>query len=81
MLEWDRYGFNKMRTRIRYSELVFFNPMGSVGHVVHSITFAVRNINALFCKLRWDKYRFDKKALGHITMNLCFCIWWDLQVT
>jgi hypothetical protein len=21
-----------------------------------------------------------KSALGHITSNLCFCIWWDMQV-
>jgi hypothetical protein len=25
MLEWDRYGFDKMRTRTRYAELVFLH--------------------------------------------------------
>jgi hypothetical protein len=30
---------------------------------------------------RVGSVRFPKKALGHVTPNLCFCIQWDLQVT
>jgi hypothetical protein len=41
MLEWDQYGFGKMRTRIRYATLVFLHSMGSAGHVVHSVISAV----------------------------------------
>jgi hypothetical protein len=31
MLEWDRNGLHKKRTRTRYAELVFFDLVGSVG--------------------------------------------------
>jgi hypothetical protein len=36
MLGWDQYGFNKKHGKIRYAELLFLHPVGSVGHVVHS---------------------------------------------
>jgi hypothetical protein len=36
MLGWDRYRFHKKLIGTRYVKLVFFHPVGSVGHVVHS---------------------------------------------
>jgi hypothetical protein len=36
MLRWDRYRFDKKRTRKHYVELVFLHPVGSTGYVVHS---------------------------------------------
>jgi hypothetical protein len=36
MLGWDRYGFHKKHIKIRDIELVFLDPVGSLGHVVHS---------------------------------------------
>jgi hypothetical protein len=36
ILAWDRYAFDKKRTKAHYAEFVFLHPMGSLGHVVHS---------------------------------------------
>jgi hypothetical protein len=34
ILGWDQYGLHKKRAGTRYAELVFFHPVGFVGHVV-----------------------------------------------
>jgi hypothetical protein len=78
MLEWDWYGFLKKRDATHYVEHVFLHPMGSAGHVVHYGASRSRNIKALFFMLGWDWYRFDKSVIGQGTLNLCFCIRWDL---
>jgi hypothetical protein len=36
MLGWDRYGFDKERTRTHYTELLFLHLVGSAGDVVQS---------------------------------------------
>jgi hypothetical protein len=64
MLGWNRYGSHKTRVRIRYAEHVFFNPIGSVGHVVHSGAFGAQNFDALFFMLGWDRFGFEKKCDG-----------------
>jgi hypothetical protein len=79
-LELDQCRFHKRHTRMGYAELVFLLLEGSVGHIVYSGASGVRNINALFFMLRWDQYGFDKSAFGHVTLNLCFRIRWDLWV-
>jgi hypothetical protein len=48
MLGWDLYGFNKKHARTLYVELVFFDPVRSAGHVVHSSASGARNMLALF---------------------------------
>jgi hypothetical protein len=55
--------------------------VGSAGHAGHFGASRARNIDALFFILGWDRYRFHKKAMGHVTPNMCFCIQWDLWVT
>jgi hypothetical protein len=47
MLLWARCGYDKKCIGTYYSELVFLHPVGSVGHVVHSGTSGVRNVDAL----------------------------------
>jgi multisubunit Na+/H+ antiporter MnhB subunit len=81
MLGWNRYGFHKKRTETHYAELVIFYPMGSVGHVVHSGVFGVRNVDALLFMLGGPGAISIKRTPGHVTSNLCFCIRWDLWVT
>jgi hypothetical protein len=54
MLGWDRYGFHIMHTATYYAELVFLQPMGSTGHIVHFGACGVPNIDVLFFMLGWD---------------------------
>jgi hypothetical protein len=51
---------------------VFFLRLGSAGHVVHSSAFRVRNVNALFFMLGWDRYGFDKNHAGTYYAELVF---------
>jgi hypothetical protein len=52
--------------------LLFSHPVGSVGHVVHSGASRVRNVDALFFMLQWDRYWFDKNASRHVVPILFF---------
>jgi hypothetical protein len=81
MLESAPCCFHKKHVRTHYAELVFLHLVGFVGHVVHSAASGVRKIDALFFILRWTGMSSTKSTPGHVTPNLCFCIWWDLQVT
>jgi hypothetical protein len=42
-------------------EYVFLHPVGSVGHVVHSVASGVRSIDTLFFMLQWAQHSFHKK--------------------
>jgi hypothetical protein len=71
MLGWDRYGFDKKHVRTRYTDLVFLQPVGTAGHIVHSVASMARIINALFFKLRWDPYGFHKnRASTHYAESM-----------
>jgi hypothetical protein len=72
MLRWDRYRFHKNHAKTRYVELVFWHPVESVGHVVHSGASEARNIDALFFMLGWEQYGFDKKRVGTNYVKLVF---------
>jgi hypothetical protein len=43
-----------------------------MGHVVHSSVFEVRNNDALFFVLGWDRYGFNKKCDGTRYAELSF---------
>jgi hypothetical protein len=55
--------------------------MGSAVHVVLSGASEARNVDILFLYSVGTNTDSTKNALGHITPNLCFCIWWDMWVT
>jgi hypothetical protein len=78
---WDRYGFEKKRLRILYAKLVFSHPVGYTGNVVHYSASGVRNVDALFLCSGGTGTDSIKIVLGHVTLNFCFCILWDMRVT
>jgi hypothetical protein len=54
MLGWDRYGFDKVRTRACYAEVLFLHPVGSTGDLVLFGASGSRNVHAIFFMLGWD---------------------------
>jgi hypothetical protein len=73
--------FHKRHDGSPYTELGFLHPVGSTGHVVHCSAHGVRNIDALFCMIGWDRYGFQQKRAKRHNAKLVFCIQWDLRVT
>jgi hypothetical protein len=55
--------------------LCVFNPVESMGHVVHSGASRVRNVDNYFSYSAVLDAFSTKSASGHITSNLFFCIW------
>jgi hypothetical protein len=71
MLGWARCDFHKKHAGTRCTELVFFYPVGYACYVVHSSASMVRNIDVLLT---------SSCGPGAVSLNLCFCIRWDLSV-
>jgi hypothetical protein len=55
-----------------YTKLVFFHPVGSTDHVVHSNVSGARIIDTLFFILMWDRYGFHKNLSGTHYAELVF---------
>jgi hypothetical protein len=81
MLRWAWCRFDKKHVKAHYAEHVFLHPVGSERHIVHSGASRTWNIDAIFFKLEVGPVRIPQKnAPGYFTLNMCFCIQWDLQV-
>jgi hypothetical protein len=78
---WARCRSHKKRVRTRYNEHVSLHLVGSSGHVVHSGVSAVRNIDELFSFPVGPDADTTKSLSGHVILNLCFCMQWDLWFT
>jgi hypothetical protein len=81
MLGRSRCGFHIMCVGTHYAELVFLHPVGIALYALHTGSSGAQNVITQFFMLGQNRYGFDKMVLGHITLNLCFCIWCDLWVT
>jgi uncharacterized membrane protein YsdA (DUF1294 family) len=80
MLGWARCDFHKKCARIHYAELVSMHMVGSVGHVVRSSASGHETSMQYFSCSGGPSTVSIKTAPGHVTLKLCFCIGWDLQV-
>jgi hypothetical protein len=73
-----RCGFGVKCAGTRYTEHVFLHPVSSMGHVLHPGHEILKHYFSCSSETNIDSI---KSALGHVTLNLCFCILWDLWVT
>jgi hypothetical protein len=81
MLGSARRGFHKERTGIHYAELVFLHLVGYASHIVYSSVSGHKKSMHYFSRSGGPGAIWIKSTPRHVTLNLCFCIWWELRVT
>jgi hypothetical protein len=81
MLGWSECGFHKKHVGRCYAKLMFLHPVGSTGHVSHYGASGHKISEHYFSCLGGLDAVSIKSVSGHVTLNLYFCIRWDLQVT
>jgi hypothetical protein len=74
MLRCVRCGIHKKYDVIRYAELMFLHPIGSIDHVVHSGASRPQNVDVLVFMLRWEMCCFYKKYTRTNYIELVFFI-------
>jgi hypothetical protein len=77
MLGWDWYGHDKTCAGSGFTEIVFLHPVGTAGHVVHSVASEVRNVDATF-HARVGLVRIQQRAHQVKLHQNCVFIRWDL---
>jgi hypothetical protein len=64
----------KKRARTRYVDLVFLHRVGSTGHIIIPMCPLRETSMHYFSCSGGPSAVYIKSALGHDTLNLCFCI-------
>jgi hypothetical protein len=77
LLVWDRYGYHKKCAGTRYTKPISLLPVGYAGQV----HLGRETTTHYFACSGGTSTNSKKSAIGDVTSNLCFFIWWDIWVT
>jgi hypothetical protein len=72
ILRSNLYGFDKKRVETHYAELVFLHLVGFSAHIVHSSASRHKMSTHYFLYLSGPDVVSIDRALGHVTLKLCF---------